>query len=233
VEVLTRPDRVTPGAIGPGALFRTRPLMDRDATKQAKRTLRRAIRQRILALDPVEKQRQESALIAACQRLPGFGPARTVLLYVSAFPEEINTAPLMEAVRSRGSVLVVPRVDRRENVLRLHPIDDPARDLAPGVLDIPEPLAVLPEIDPRAIDWALIPGLAFDPRGYRLGRGAGHYDRLIPRLRRDTPTWALALDPQWVEALPIEPHDAPLGGVLGVGRTVRRNPETLPFSPDS
>ena len=56
----------------------------------------------------------------------------------------------------------------------------------------------------------LVPGLAFDARGYRLGRGAGHYDRLLPTLRPDAPRWALALDCQLVEGLPIEPHDVPI-----------------------
>jgi 5-formyltetrahydrofolate cyclo-ligase len=57
-----------------------------------------------------------------------------------------------------------------------------------------------------------VPGLAFDNRGFRLGRGAGHYDRLLPSLRSDAVCWALCLSCQVVEALPVEPHDAPLDG---------------------
>lgn len=73
----------------------------------------------------------------------------------------------------------------------------------------------------------LVPGLAFDEQGYRLGRGAGHYDRLLPRLRPDTVCWSLCLSCQLIPRLPIEPHDRPLNGVSAPGRTVlgaRGNP---------
>ena len=67
-----------------------------------------------------------------------------------------------------------------------------------------------------------MPGLAFDAEGFRLGRGKGHYDRLLPTLRPEAPRWALALGPQWVDALPVEAHDQPLDGILGVGRAAIR-----------
>ena len=67
-----------------------------------------------------------------------------------------------------------------------------------------------------------MPGLGFDDLGFRLGRGAGHYDRLLPLLRPDAPRWALALDCQWVEDLPVEPHDVPIDGVVSPGKTVTR-----------
>ena len=60
------------------------------------------------------------------------------------------------------------------------------------MLGIPEPRPDLPEVPPAAVDWALVPGLAFDERGFRLGRGAGYYDRLIPLLRPDAICWASA-----------------------------------------
>jgi 5-formyltetrahydrofolate cyclo-ligase len=190
--------------------------MSTNEAALAKRALRRTIRRRIAALDPVERRRQEAALRAGCLELPGHARAATILLYVSVFPEEIDTWPLLREALASGRRLVCPRVDRSRWRLRLFRIRDLDRDLVPGTLDIPEPAEGCPEVDPAAVDWALIPGLAFDRSGYRLGRGAGHYDRLLPRLRAGTPTWALALDPQWVERLPVEPHDQPLDGILGV-----------------
>ena len=93
-------------------------------------------------------------------------------------------------------------------------IDDLDADLEPGTLGIPEPAPDCPEVEPEAVDWVLVPGLAFDAAGYRLGRGAGHYDRLLPTLRPDAPRWALAFDCQWVDDLPVEPHDVPLDGIV-------------------
>lgn len=184
--------------------------MDPRAEKQA---LRRAMVGRILALDPVERRRQEAALIEHAPTLPGFAGSAAVLLYAPAFPEEIDTRPFLHRALASGKRLILPRVDRRGRRLRLHAVDDLERDLAPGTLAIPEPRPDRPELAPGEIDWVLVPGLAFDGRGYRLGRGAGHYDRLLPLLRPDVPRWALALAPQLVAALPIEPHDQPLDGI--------------------
>ena len=186
------------------------------AIRARKQALRREVAAKILAMDPGRRRREEAELIGRAAELPGFAGAGTVLLYASAFPEEIDTAPLLRFALARGQRLICPRVDREANRLRLHLIADPAHDLEPGTLGIPEPRRACPVVDPAEVDWALVPGLAFDAAGFRLGRGKGHYDRLLPTLRAEAPRWALALGPQWVDALPIEAHDQPLDGILGV-----------------
>ena len=191
---------------------------------RAKRAMRSEVRTRILALTAEERARQQASLDAAMMDLPGLAEARTVLLYAPAFPEEISVEVILEIARGKGPRLVFPRVDR------------PARRLvlcewaATGVLPksspgkIPEPDASAREVAPEEIDWALIPGLAFDARGFRLGRGGGYYDRLLPLLRPAAQTWALILDPQWVDRVPVADHDWPIRGILSPGRqiTVRR-----------
>jgi 5-formyltetrahydrofolate cyclo-ligase len=184
-----------------------------------KRALRRAAVAGILAMDPAERRRQEAALAERLPGLPGFAGAGVVLLYANAFPEEIATGPLLRAALEAGKRLACPRVDRAARRLRLFRVADPAADLVPGTLGIPEPRPELPELAPDEVDWALVPGLAFDARGFRLGRGAGHYDRLLTALRPDAQRWALILEPQWVDALPVEPHDQPLDGVASAALT--------------
>lgn len=191
--------------------------MDLKARKWA---LRRAMVARILALDPADRARQEAALGDRFAGLPGLEEAGTVLLYGSAFPEEIGTWTFLRRTLERGQRLVLPRVERAETRLRLFQVTDLDADLVPGTLAIPEPRPECHELDPEAIDWVLVPGLAFDRLGYRLGRGAGHYDRLLPRLRPEAPRWALALEPQLVEALPTGPHDQPIDGVATPGGIV-------------
>ena len=110
----------------------------------------------------------------------------------------------------------------RPRRLRLYQVGDPDTDFRRGTLGIPEPRKSCPTVAPEEVDWVLVPGLAFDGRCYRLGRGAGHYDRLLPTLRPDTPRWSLALDCQWVDALPVEPHDVPLDGVVSPTRAASR-----------
>jgi 5-formyltetrahydrofolate cyclo-ligase len=190
--------------------------------KARKRTLRRVLVETILAMSPGDRARQEQWLAERFLTLPGFNHAATVLLYANAFPEEINTGPMLREALAIGKRLVCPRVDRGAKRLRLFEVEHLDRDLVPGTLGIPEPRLDCREVDPGAVDWVLVPGLAFDARGYRVGRGAGHYDRLLPMLRPDAPRWALVFDCQWVEALPVEPHDVPVDGVVSPGRTFSR-----------
>ena len=190
-----------------------------------KRELRRAVIARILALDPARRRLEEADLAARLGALPGFAAAETVLMYATAFPEEIATGPMLEEALRLGKRLVCPRVDRSAPRLRLHRVEDLRADLTRGTHGIPEPRPDRREVEASDIDWVLVPGLAFDDRGFRLGRGAGCYDRLLPRLRPDAPRWALALDVQWVEDLPIEPHDQPLDGIVSRRKTVVRAEE--------
>ncbi len=190
--------------------------------RRRKRELRRAMVARILAIDPAGRGRQEAELASRFAALPGLDGARTVLLYATAFPEEIDTRPMLRHALDAGKRLVCPRVDRERRVLTLHAIVDLDADFRPGTLGIPEPAPHCAELPPEQIDWVLAPGLAFDGRGYRLGRGAGHYDRLLPTLRPGVPRWALAFDEQWVDDLPVEPHDQPLDGVVSPARVAIR-----------
>ncbi len=193
--------------------------MDKSSLKHA---LRRVTLQRILALDPHRRAAEQAALIDRFPALPGFETAGCVLLYASVFAEEFPTAPLLRLALERGKRLVCPRVDRSHHVLRLFEVHDLEADFRHGTLGIPEPKKRCLEVDPAEIDWVLVPGLAFDARCYRLGRGGGHYDRLLPLLRPDAPKWALAFDEQWVDELPVEPHDVPLDGVVLPSRSISR-----------
>ncbi|WP_422929412.1 5-formyltetrahydrofolate cyclo-ligase [Singulisphaera sp. PoT] len=187
-----------------------------------KKDLRRSVVDRILAMPPEVRAGQERRLVGALPQLPGYREAGTVMLYASAFPEEFDTRPLLESALAEGKRLVCPRVDRKAGVLRLALVKSLRDDLVPGMLKIPEPAKHCEILEPGEIDWILVPGIAFDSQGYRLGRGAGHYDKLLPQLRPEAPRWALALESQWLEALPVEPHDVPLDGVVFPDRRVVR-----------
>lgn len=183
--------------------------------------MRRAILEAVGSLALEIRRAQEATIADAFPRLPGWSGSRTILLYVSAFADEVDTRPFLTMALDAGTSLVLPRVDRAGRRLRLHRVADPRTDLEPGVLGILEPVAVLPEVRAEAIDWALVPGVAFDERGYRLGRGAGHYDRLLPELRPDCTCWSVCLSAQLVTRLPVEPHDVPVDGVTAPDRAIR------------
>jgi 5-formyltetrahydrofolate cyclo-ligase len=169
--------------------------------------------ERILAVPAEARRIQADLLSRRFASLPGLEAAGTILLYLSAFPEEVPTRGLCDQARAMGKRILLPRIARRPRRLQLFEVADLDSDLEAGVMGISEPRRDLPELPPEAVDWALIPGLAFDLDGYRLGRGGGYYDRLIPRFRADAVCWAFGFDCQLAEELPREPHDAPLNGV--------------------
>ncbi len=189
--------------------------------RHLKRLMRRQTIERILAMTPQLRHREQTELVTRFPSLPGWIAAGTVLLYANAFPEEIDTGPLLQLAIKSGKRILCPRVHRREKRLRLYEIQNLDSDFEAGMLGIPEPRTTCREVAPSEVDWALVPGLAFDSRGFRLGRGAGHYDRLLPTLRRDVPRWALIFDSQWVEVVPVEPHDVALDGVVSATRVTR------------
>jgi 5-formyltetrahydrofolate cyclo-ligase len=195
--------------------------MTRDIqTRHLKRAIRRSIVAEVLGLDPDDRTAQESLLLERFPALPGYAIASTVLLYIKAFPEEVDTPSLLRHALQSGKRVVCPRVERAEHRLRLFQITSLSADLEPGILGIPEPRTTCAEVAPEEVDWALIPGLAFDSRGYRLGRGGGHYDRLLPLLRTQVPRWALGFGCQVVTELPIEAHDIPLTGIATADRLI-------------
>jgi len=197
--------------------------MARDTqTRHLKRALRRSVITSILGLDPIVRTAEEDVLRKRFTELPGYASAETVLLYVKAFPEELDTRSFFADALATDKRVLCPRVERAEHRLRLYRIRSLDTDLEPGILGIPEPKLTCPEVKPTTVDWALIPGLAFDRGCFRLGRGGGHYDRLLPRMRPDCLRWSLGFDCQLVDHLPVEAHDAPVDGVAFPRQVIQR-----------
>ena len=125
---------------------------------------------------------------------------------------EINPLPLMRKLAEAGAQLALPVVAGRGKplIMRAWAFGEP---LASGVWGIREPKPDAPEVDP---DILLVPLLAFDRRGHRLGYGAGYYDMTIAALRARKPVVAIgiAFAAQEVDAVPITPRDARLDLVL-------------------
>jgi 5-formyltetrahydrofolate cyclo-ligase len=186
---------------------------DVPGNSHSKTELRKAIKAAIACLDPAFRRAQDNALLGRFRQLPGLFEAGSLLLFVPAFPEEPPMVELFSSTYEMKKEIYCPRVDKAARRLRLYRVADPAKDLCPGALGILEPRPGLPEVSPEVIDWALVPGLAFEESGFRLGRGGGYYDRLLPTLRPQAICWALSLCCQLVSRLPVEAHDAPLSGV--------------------
>jgi len=137
--------------------------------------------------------------------------AKRVALY-SAVRGEISTAPAALALRDRGVSLVYPRVLRDERRLAFHEVSDPS-SMSPGAFGILEPDARAPLIAATAIDVIVVPGLAFDAHGGRVGWGHGYYDTTLASTG-DALHVGYAFELQMVEIVPIDADDAAMDCVI-------------------
>lgn len=154
--------------------------------------------------EEVRRRKSEVIRRKLC-RLAVFRKAKAVLCYVS-LPYEVETRRLIEQMLASGKRVIVPRVQGR--TLLLSEVHDPVADLAPGAFGVlePTPKTIRP-VRPDELDLALVPGLAFDRRGHRLGHGHGYFDRLLARLPETVPTVGLCFSFQLLDCLPTHPHD--------------------------
>ena len=147
------------------------------------------------------------AVWSAAEMMPEFMAAGTVLIYC-ALPDEVPTAEFIERWTGKKRI-VVPLVVGETLSLKEY---DPAK-MHTGYAGILEPDSDAEEVDPEMIEMAFIPGVAFDRRGNRLGRGKGFYDRLLPALK--CPLAGICRDFQIVEdGIPADPWDRSVDMVI-------------------
>ena len=177
---------------------------------EAKTALRAAQVARRDGLTPQARVASAAAISARVRSLPAWHRARGVLSYM-AFGSELDLDELHRELLQQGRLLVAPRVPAQGRVLELRQMADLKQDLAPSRWGIPEPRPErCPLVDPAQIDLVLVPGVAFDRWGNRLGYGAGFYDRLFLRLLPSALRVACVHDALLVDRVPAEAHDAPV-----------------------
>lgn len=176
------------------------------------------IRQRIRSL--LNNQKEEDRLVKSrviAERffdLPEVSAAQTILFYAS-FAGEVETFEMMRKAQSIGKRIALPCVNKETMEFLPKEVRDLDHDLEQGPYTIRQPKTrTARDIDLQEIGVVVVPGLAFDALNYRLGRGAGYYDRFLARLSPRTSTVGLAFDFQLVSRLPVEPHDIRVGRVL-------------------
>ena len=187
--------------------------------REEKRALRRAMAEQRDALPP--DQRAALALRAAevFLEMPQARLAHTVAGFVST-RSEIDTGPLLDMLRRRGVEVVLPRVSTGllPPRLRFHRADQRS-ELVFGIFGLLEPRADAPEVAAHDIDLFMVPGLAFDRRGTRVGYGGGYYDELAAYVRAhpgaaNARFVGYAFDFQLVDACPTGEWDVPLDSVV-------------------
>ena len=164
---------------------------------------RRAARAARAGLD---KPAWSDALVAALRAWPPYREAASVAIYL-AFGSE----PDLTALHDDGPRFCAPRVRGQREALTLHELRGPLKRHPMGM---DEPSADAPRVAPGELDLILVPGLAFDGAGTRLGYGAGLYDRLLAEVGPTTPRLGVSHPSLLAEALPSEPHDVRMTHLL-------------------
>lgn len=181
---------------------------------QRKRLLRRTV---LAARGSISENERAAAAASATTRLlalPETDDATTVMAFAS-FGAEIQTDALVERLLSEGRRVLVPLVEGT----RLRAVEIASlEDLAPGFRGIREPRQPGPAVAPVA-DVIVVPGVAFDATGRRLGYGGGFYDAFLAEARGFRA--GFCFDCQLVDAVPADPHDLPVDAVVTQSRTVR------------
>ncbi|MBO4660532.1 MAG: 5-formyltetrahydrofolate cyclo-ligase [Prevotella sp.] len=142
-----------------------------------KNDLRKHIRMLKSMYTPEQLHEQSEAVIARLQSNPAFANAKIVMMYYS-LDDEVCTKSLIDTLVKRGKTVLLPVVTSNEE-MELHRYTN-ANDLQGGFFNIMEPVGEQ-FTDYDDIDVAVVPGMSFDTRGNRLGRGKGYYDRFLKR----------------------------------------------------
>lgn len=176
-----------------------------------KKELRKEMRALNRGLDPGVRAAVSARIVARIGRLPEFVGARTVGLFC-ALPDEPDLSSALERWRA-AKRLVVPRVEG--DAMRFFEYDP--RRLVPGAFGILEPGPDARLCSPGELDLLLVPGVAFTAGGLRCGRGKGYYDRYLAQSGFRAVKIGVCFAHQLVDALPAEPHDIRMDGVIFEG----------------
>ncbi len=170
-----------------------------------------------------DKDRLSREICGKLAALPEYAAAETIMFYLD-IRCEVRTRPFLPTARRDGKCVVIPYcIQRRLELFRMESLDE----LAPSSFGILEPT---PEwqtqadrkVSPAELDLIVIPGVAFDRHGGRLGHGGGYYDKLLRQVREHTRLVALAFECQLIPQVPMLSHDVYVDKVITETSVYRR-----------
>lgn len=178
--------------------------------KQNKEDVRKAMKHRLAAVPAAQAAAWSDAVCARLAVLPQYQQARRIMAFLNMKGEISLDTFLIRALREGKEVYVPHCLGKGQmEAMRLTSL----QDVEQGMYGIRVPRAGSPCVAPEQVEWILVPGLAFDAEGHRLGRGAGFYDRYLQRAKQAAVT-AVAWDIQIIPHVPSEAHDYRMPAVL-------------------
>jgi 5-formyltetrahydrofolate cyclo-ligase len=189
--------------------------------REAKQVLRKQVGADVTRMESGERA---AASAQACALLAAQTLWKTAqwVLFFAPLPGELDVWPLLSEALSAAKRVALPRFVAETRTYEPCQILDPSVDVQVGQFGIREPLRRCAPLPSTRLDLVLVPGVAFDVHGHRLGRGKGYYDRLLRGLGGTT--CGVAFDQQIVGEIPVEPHDVRVNCVLTPTRWIELNP---------
>ena len=187
--------------------------------------LRKLILEKRRALSDQERRGKSLAIQERLLRRKEFEQGRMIHLFLS-FRGEVMTDGIVKQALALGKRVVVPVVSREEEGLIFSELMQYPEEVEPGTLGIPEPKKeFIRKVDISSVDLFVLPGLAFDFHGNRLGYGGGYYDRILGRAAQrrvsgKVPLIALAFELQLVDCIPSSVHDVQVHKIVTEERVI-------------
>lgn len=178
-----------------------------DDIKEKKDELRLNISKILKSLSETDLSEKTKRIENRLFEFANFLESKVVLLYLNR-PNEVNTREIIQRAYKYHKIVALPSFDVFKHEITIHKVDNPDTGLIPGWRGVQEPDPSRCKLIPvDFIDIAIIPGIAFDEKGGRIGSGDGFYDRLITKLPITTRKVSLALENQIVQQVPMENSD--------------------------
>ena len=178
-----------------------------EDVRETKQKIREEINTKLKTMPADEFQAKTETIQNRLFEFANFLEANIVLLYVDG-PGEVMSKDIIQRSFDYNKIVVLPTFNPDKFNMDLRKVDKLDKELVPGPRGVKEPNSQkCKKVPIKCIDIAIIPGIAFDEKGGRIGTGRGYYDRLIPRLPITTRKVALTMEDQIIPQAPMESHD--------------------------
>lgn len=183
--------------------------------QEKKKKIRESVIQKLRSHKEEERLKKSFKISKKLFALRDFIEAKTILFYLS-FDGEVDTVRMIKDSLKQGKRVAVPAIQKEHKRIIPSIVEELDSELKIGPYGVRHPKDEhLRPISVESLDLVIVPGLAFDEAGNRLGRGMGYYDRFLSQLPKNVPTIGLAFDFQMIPDFPpLEPHDFSVSKVL-------------------
>jgi 5-formyltetrahydrofolate cyclo-ligase len=189
-----------------------------QTSQDLKIQIRKEIKERLKGLSTAEREEAARAARELLEKQEEWRAAKSILFF-APMADELDVWPLLNDALQAGKTIGFPKFTADNALYTVCRVENGDRDFTIGKFSIREPAEHCPELDINRLDFVLVPGIAFDLQGRRLGRGRGFYDRMLASVRGTT--CGVAFDQQIIPKVPVEPHDILLNRILTPLRWVK------------